>query len=133
MAEPLRMTQAELIAMREWVQSVNKECDERLSREMTLVYRLDKQRTRVLAVKYMSKGEAAEWAKTVPPGELLGLDSGHGGMLLCDSYVFVSERTLAEGLRDAARAAVCGSEGRLRGYHRAVGRAPWPAAGPSQG
>jgi hypothetical protein len=104
MAEAVRMTQAELIAMREWVQSVIKECDERLSREMTLVYRLNEQRTRVLAVKYMSKGEAAEWAKAVPPGELLGLDSVYGGMLLCDSYVFVSERTLAEGLREYASA-----------------------------
>jgi hypothetical protein len=101
-AEALGMTPAKLIALRKWVTRVTKECNERLSREMTLVYTLNEQRTRVLAVKYMPKGEAAEMAKVVPGGELLDLDHLYGGMLVRCGYVFVSEALLREGLRKYA-------------------------------
>src|SRR5713101_5405321 len=55
-AAALGMTPAKLIALREWLQQVSKECEEALAREMTLVYKLNEQRTRVLAVHYLSKG-----------------------------------------------------------------------------
>src|SRR5260370_19565258 len=93
------MTPAELIALREWAKRVKEECAEALSREMALVYKLNEQRTRVLAVHYLSKGEAVEMTKAVPGGMLLDLDGSYGGMLVRNGYVFVSEQAAMEGLR----------------------------------
>jgi|ERR1700730_10574997 hypothetical protein len=90
---------AELIAAGELISLLNKECAERLSREMTLVYTLNEQRTRVLAHRSLSKGEAVEMTQAVMGGELLDLDCGYRGMLLRERYIFVSERTAVEGLR----------------------------------
>src|ERR1700722_561720 len=59
-ARSLGMTVDKLVEFRAWIQRVDKELDERLSREMALVYTVSRERTRVLAVKYISLGEEAK-------------------------------------------------------------------------
>jgi hypothetical protein len=98
-AQSLGMTPARLIDLRQWVQRMTKECNERLSREKTLVYTVNESRTQVLAVQLMSKHDAAKMTKVVS-GELLDLDSVYGGMLICDGYAFVSEQTVMGRLRE---------------------------------
>jgi hypothetical protein len=100
MAAAVGMTPGELIAIREWAQRMTKECNERLSREMTLVYTLDEetlheQWTKVVAVEYVLKREAVEMTK-VAGGQLLDLDRMYGGLLACNRYVFVSEKVFRE-------------------------------------
>jgi len=97
MAKSLGMTPAELIEFRQWVRRVTKECDERLANEMTVVYTLNKQRTRILKVEYVTKAEATEVAP-VAGGELLDLDQIFGGVLVRGCYVFVSDQALEDGL-----------------------------------
>jgi hypothetical protein len=101
----IRPTAAELTSFRKLLQRVEKECEERLSREMTLVYALNEPRTLVLAAHYLSKGEAAEMTK-VPGVFLLDLDHVYGGVLVRNDCVFVSEQMLAEGLRKYQPAAL---------------------------
>jgi hypothetical protein len=96
-AQALGMTPEKLIALREWVQRVGKENKERLLRETTLVYTLNEHRTRVLAVEFISKEEAA--AKyVVAGGDLLDLDCIYRGVLVRGRYIFVSESAAAQGL-----------------------------------
>jgi hypothetical protein len=85
-------------AEREFLLGVLKQCEERLSREMTLVCKLNEQKTHLREAHYLSKGEAAKMTEAVPGGMLLDLDHVYGGMLFCGTYLFVSEQTLAEGL-----------------------------------
>ena len=51
-----------------------------------------------MAAQYVSTGEAAEIAGTVP-GDLLSLDDMYGGVLVRGSHIFVSELALEEGLK----------------------------------
>jgi hypothetical protein len=97
MAKALNMTPAELIAAREWIQRVTKECNERLAREMTMVFRLSKDYSRIVEARYLSKAEASEYGLVIG-GDLLDLDARYGGMLVRSGYVFISEKLLAEGL-----------------------------------
>jgi hypothetical protein len=69
----------------------------RLSQQKTFVYTLNKQRTNLLAVQYMSKGDAAE-TKFVWGDDLLHVDDWYRGILVRGQHVFLSERTVAEGL-----------------------------------
>jgi len=98
-AEEFGMTREKLIAMRRWVQRVNKECTERLAREMTVMYTLNEPRDRVLAAQYLTKHDAAEAARTVAPGDLLDLDCVYGGVMVRGIYIFVSEDAIEDGLQ----------------------------------
>jgi hypothetical protein len=100
MPKAVGMTPGELIALRKWFRRLMKECEERLSREMTLVYTFDEETlheewTNVVAVEYVSKREAVEMTKAVW-GQLLDLDCIYGGILLHKPYVFVSEKVFTE-------------------------------------
>ncbi len=121
---------AVLIAARELLDRLSKECAERLAREMTLVYSLNEQRSRVQAVHYLSKGEAAEMTKAVMGGELLDLDCGYGGMLLRDNYISDGGGRLTQ-IRTRARGASewppRGATGRLE-----LGRSVAPIAASRQ-
>jgi hypothetical protein len=97
-AEEFGMTREKLIAMRRWVQQVTKECNERLAREMTVMYTLNEPRDRVLAAQYLTKHDAAETARTVVPGDLLDLDDIYDGVLVRSTYIFVSEKAIEDGL-----------------------------------
>ncbi|MDA9426251.1 hypothetical protein [Bradyrhizobium sp. CCBAU 53380] len=90
-------TRAKMFALRKLVGQISQTCEERLAREMTLVYTLNELRDRVVAAGYMTKAEAAEMAGTVVPGELLDIDL-YGGLLVRGRFVFLSEKELARGL-----------------------------------
>lgn len=97
-AEFLEMTREKFIALRQWVQEISQRSRERLALEKTLIYTLNVPRDRVLAVQYVSTGEAAEIGRAVP-GDLLSLDDYYGGLLVRGCYIFVSELALKEGLK----------------------------------
>ena len=65
---------------------------------MTLVLRLNKERTRFWTVGYLRKGEAAEIASVIP-GELLDLDPLYGGMHIFNDHLFISDNLLLPALR----------------------------------
>lgn len=97
-AEELGMSRRKLIFLRLWLQRVTRECEERLAREMTVMYTLNEPRDRILAAKYLTKQEAAELAPMVVPGELLDLDEMYGGVMVRGRHIFVSEDAIADGL-----------------------------------
>jgi hypothetical protein len=86
----LGLSPEKLADLRNWVQRVNKECEERLAREMVLHYEFNKERTTVVAAQYVTKGDAAK-AAFVPGGELLDLDVLYGGALVLGRHIFISE------------------------------------------
>lgn len=89
-----------IIALRAWMRRVTKECNERLAREMTAVYKLTKldgHRVEASPVGYMTKGEAAKLVRRVVPGELLDLDN-YGGMFVRADHLFISEGRFMEGI-----------------------------------
>jgi len=81
------------------VRKILKECEERLSREKLLVYKLNEQRTRLESFNYLYKREAVEMTKVAMGGDLLDLDCEFGGMITCQDYIFVSEQAAVEALR----------------------------------
>jgi hypothetical protein len=81
------------------IREIFKECEERLSREKLLVYKLNEQRTRVESFNYLYKREAVEKTKVAMGGDLLDLDCEFSGMIMCEDYIFVSEETAVEALR----------------------------------
>ena len=93
----LGMTPDDLTKFRLWLHKVNKECEERLSRENVVVYKLNKQRTMAELVGYMTKGEAAKAVREVVPGELLDLDN-YGGIFIRADHLFISETKAIDGL-----------------------------------
>ncbi len=97
-AQAFGTTRTKMFELRQLVAHINETCKERLSKEMTLVYTFNEPRDRVVAKGYMAKGEAAEMAGTVLPGDLLDLDM-YGGLLVRGRFVFISDKALARGLK----------------------------------
>lgn len=98
-ANPFGYTPEKMAELRAFVRKVTQECEERLSKEMTLVYKLNDERTCAFPLGYMTKGEAAGKAPVVLGGELLDLDNMYGGLLVRHGYIFVSDAKLEHGLR----------------------------------
>ncbi len=97
-AEWAAIPHGEVIRLRLWVQRVNRECEERLSREMLVVYKLNKQRTILTPLGYMPKAEAVKTARWVAGGELLDLDDLYGGIFIRADHLFISETKFLQGL-----------------------------------
>jgi hypothetical protein len=76
--------------VRAFIQRVERENNERLARETTVVFRLNKDRTWFWVVGHLTKGEAAEVA-SVMPAELLDLDPLYGGMHIFNDHLFISD------------------------------------------
>jgi hypothetical protein len=91
------MSREEVIAVREWCRRATQECNERLSREKVLLFKLNEQR-QVLKVEYLTKGEAAE-ITGVGGGQLLDLDGLHDGVLSWFGYLFASDDLVEDGLQ----------------------------------
>jgi hypothetical protein len=85
----------ELAKLRLWAQRVTRECEERLSREEVLVLKLNKQRTEMSRVGFLTKGEAAK-ITGVFPHELLELESCYFGAFVRADYLFISKSKLEE-------------------------------------
>ncbi len=98
LAEQAGMTRTKLIALRQWAQRMTKESNERLAREMTLVFTMNERRDRLLTCQYMRKGEASNTTRAVMGGDLLDLDVVYGGLLVRGVYVFVSDAAFERGL-----------------------------------
>ncbi len=92
-SDPFNFSPEELAALRALVQRFAREAKERLAREMTLVFKLNKERTRLWGVGYLTKGEAAEIACAIP-GELLDLDALYGGIHIFNDHLFISDDML---------------------------------------
>jgi hypothetical protein len=88
----------ELAELRALVQRFTREAKERLAREMTLVFKFNKERTKFWGVGYLTKGEAAEIASVIP-GELLELDALYGGMHIFNDHLFISDDLLFSALQ----------------------------------
>lgn len=76
------------------------ESNDRLSTEMTAVFTLNAERSRVISFQAMQKGQAAEKTMAVVGGDLLDLDEIYGGLLVRGIYIFVSELALARGIEE---------------------------------
>jgi len=61
-------------------------------------YGLNKDRTRIWLVGYMTKGEASQLEGGLIGGLLLDLDVMFGGIHIFGDHMFVSERTIVGGL-----------------------------------
>jgi hypothetical protein len=92
-SDPFNFSPKELADLRAFVQRISRECKERLAREMTLVFKFNKERTRFWSVGYLTKGEAAE-ITSVMPAELLDLDPLYGGMHIFNDHLFISDNLL---------------------------------------
>ena len=69
------------------------EANERLAREMTLVFKLNRERSIFRKVGYMTKGDAAK-ATSVMPGELLDLYPLYGGLHIFNDHLFIADELL---------------------------------------
>ena len=98
-AEEFGMTREKLISLRQLVQQINKECNERLASEKTLMYTLNEARDRILGIQYLTKHDAAEAARAVVPGDLLDLDDVYGGVMVRGAFIFVSDQAAEDGLQ----------------------------------
>jgi hypothetical protein len=98
LAEEWGTSREKLIAMRQWAQRITKECEERLARELVVLFTLNEARDLVLGKQYITKGEAAEIAYT-PGGDILDLDDIYGGLLVRGRYIFISETAVIDGLK----------------------------------
>lgn len=94
---PFLLTPTQLREFRAFVQRANRECEERLAREMVMAYKLNKERTFATSLGFITKGEAAK-ATGVGGGMLLDLDNLYGGVLAFVGYLFISEGKLTHGV-----------------------------------
>lgn len=86
----------------EFLRAAMERNDERLSREMTLVYQvkiLDPQRAKVFPVGYMTKREASDLVRGLADALLLDLDPVYGGLLHFGGYIYLSEDKFIGGLQ----------------------------------
>jgi len=86
----------ELKAARAFLKRINDECQQRLANEKAMVFRLNKERTRMWFVGYMTKGEASKISYEA--FDILDLDNVYGGMYVRADHLFVSENRLIEGV-----------------------------------
>jgi hypothetical protein len=98
LADEWETTREKLIAMRQWMRRVTKECNERLAREKVVLCTLNEARDQVIRKQYITKDEASRIAP-VPGGDILDLEDVYGGMLVRGRYLLISESAVVEGLK----------------------------------
>lgn len=95
---PLDLSPEKWAEVRAFVHEINERCKQRYATEMTLLYKLNKERTIATGIGFMTKGEASEIADGVLSCEILDLDNVYGGIMVRADYLFISKAKLEAGL-----------------------------------
>jgi hypothetical protein len=92
------LTPEKWVALKATIDRMINECNERLAREMTAVFKLNEQKTKLSKVGFVTKSEAAA-VTGVHERELLELDSVYGGTFVRSGHLFISEIAFVNGVR----------------------------------